>query len=488
MFYGVDSLRLLQEHLDSGGFLNIFNNYPFTILHSFVSSAMSFFVISVILSALYRKKVLVVRYALTSVMFCVLTMGPTFLVNFLRPESITYHYEDWFVIYPPYFLPLLYALCVFMLGIDRSISLSTSIKLYTVAVSNILVYYMAEAAAFHFATNDVRYIFTVMFLANGFMMVLNTAACALCVRVFRRRKVWLDAYKLKRTINVNIRGKLLHYTGIAALLHAGNCLMMTLLARSGQFLLTELVLFVLVVQCLFIFWVSYNSDRRTILRADIHNQSLHIRSLVGSIDDMRGLRHDLTNMVQVYQGFIDMSDWDGLSKYHASLMQQTRLVSDYLDLGTKFQVHPVILSLLHIKADLAQRCGVMININIASDSLDIRMDELDLSRVVGNLLDNAIEEAAQTEIKSIQFSLQPAGRTQLLLSITNPTTGDVDVNAIMEKGFTKKNGHGGLGLYTLWNLVNRTQGCRVRAEYLNRMITFYLELPCRGREGSDGIA
>lgn len=87
-----------------------------------------------------------------------------------------------------------------------------------------------------------------------------------------------------------------------------------------------------------------------------------------------------------------------------------------------------------------------------------------LSRILGILLDNAIEAASASPEKKINFEIVPAPgynslRQKSLIIIENSYTNkDIDLDKIREKGFTSKctdsNSHG-LGLWEVNKILRR---------------------------------
>ncbi len=486
MFYYLDSHSLLQPFLETSGLVRLLNTYGVTLFQSYFYVMLAFFIYSIVLSRLYTKKIKVVRYALSSVLLGVLTMGVVFGLSTLRVKwDCPFHFEDLFVIYPPYFIVFHYLVCAYILKIDKSLSLNTSVKIYIVTSINVVQYYWVEALYFRMLSSDLTYIMFIMLLANTTMAVFNIAMVAVLSRLIQKKKLWRDAYSLKQT-TPNVSGRLMKYTADAVILYVLNAAGIQMAKRTNDIVLIQVIFISIILINLLQLYISYMRDVRKADRINIANQALHIRSLMESVDGFRTIKHDMNNMMQVYGGYIQANDWKSLRKHHATLFQETRLAGDLLTLNIGFERNPALYTLLNTKIADAHDKNVYVSATINADAGEIAMEPLDLTRIVGILLDNAIEETMHTSSKTVTFSLQKIRSGKMLLSISNPTVNDVNVKRILDKGYSSKENHSGLGLHTLWNLVNRTPGCRLNIAYLDRAITFYLELPIRKGNENEG--
>ncbi len=477
MFMGVDSLGLLQRFFETSAFIRSINTFGMTLFHSFFFNALAFFLYSILLATLYQKKPNYPRHALTSLACCLLSQGPIFLIAIFRPPSITFHIEDLFAVNPPYYVVMIYALCAYGLQIEKHLAAITAYKMYIVLILILFVYYALEALFFFLLSNDPRFQVIIYLLANTLMQVVHLVLCTALIRYIRKHKFWLDANKLKSSMTKSVSAQLGVYTFYAVLLYL-ICVSNTVTAsRLSNIAHVELMLLTMALACGLIFWVTYMRDVRAIARIDARNQTHHIRALVSAIDEFRTVKHDMNNMMQGYEGFIHAKDWPSLEAYHAALFNETSRAGNLLTLNLDFEKNPALFSILNAKIQDAREKGVFISAALTANAGDIGMEPVDLARVVGILLDNAVEETLTTDSKTVTLSLQTTRRGKILLSISNPTASDVDIRRMFERNYSSKKDHSGLGLYTLWSIVSRTQECRLNVEYLNHIITFYLELP-----------
>ena len=192
------------------------------------------------------------------------------------------------------------------------------------------------------------------------------------------------------------------------------------------------------------------------LKSNIKTKTLAVESLVKTIDDFSGLKHDINNMMQVYHGYISLGNYEALKVYHEkvfSLVQESSNNTKSIEVINK---NPVLLGLIEHKRQRAQEHDVELSLNIMDTSGIEAMSSFDFGRMMGIILDNAIEAASESEKKIILFSVE-AGYEYALVTVSNSTAGDVDVEKIFNKGHTSKSGHMGRGLWEVQKIIAKNE-------------------------------
>lgn len=209
---------------------------------------------------------------------------------------------------------------------------------------------------------------------------------------------------------------------------------------------------------------------------DVANKDAHISVLSKSIDEFSGVKHDFYNILQTYGGYLEVENLDGLRQYHQSLLNLTVRTGEATDLRQKMNENPALVSLLIDKCDYAERMSVKASIELHSSLCDLSIDNIDVCRAVGCLLDNAIEAAAISEKKKVSFAVEPKQNGGKLLIISNSTASPVDTNQILLSGVTSKPGHLGKGLVIVREIVGRYGNCTFRLAYYHYEFSVYIEI------------
>ena len=174
-------------------------------------------------------------------------------------------------------------------------------------------------------------------------------------------------------------------------------------------------------------------------------------------DDLRIYRHDSRNILATLQSYIDSDDNTRLRTYFYEkiLPSQTPLSHNGFTLGKlhHMKVTPV-KSILYSKIITALNKGLNLTLELEEPIEEIPMDILDLCQILGILLDNSIEAACSSPEKILMITIASTSKN-IVFILTNSTLPiTVPISRLLEKKFTTKEGHDGLGLYTVSQITN----------------------------------
>lgn len=171
----------------------------------------------------------------------------------------------------------------------------------------------------------------------------------------------------------------------------------------------------------------------------------HIFEVQSMYTQMRGIKHDYVNQLQILKTHAQKDNIDMIRSYLQEMEHELNQVDTIVMSG-----NVVIDALVNSKLTLAKEANIQLNAKaIAPQSLSIT--DLDLGIIIGNVLSNAYESAIKTDHKMIRFYLAPI-KNNLYISCTNSTQGKV-------KSFiTEKLGHHGYGLSRIDQTVAKYNG------------------------------
>lgn len=167
---------------------------------------------------------------------------------------------------------------------------------------------------------------------------------------------------------------------------------------------------------------------------------------------MRGWRHDYRNHIQTMKVLAAEGDLDALKKYLDKLDEDLNTVDVVVKTGNKMTD-----AILNSKISLAKSK----EINVIADAkvpVELKMSDIDLCIVIGNLFDNAIEASlALPEQERLIRLYMDIKNTQLYMCLTNFTS----VKKLKKQGgryvTTKGEGHG-FGLVRVDDIIERYGG------------------------------
>ena len=178
----------------------------------------------------------------------------------------------------------------------------------------------------------------------------------------------------------------------------------------------------------------------------------HYQEVENMYRQMRGWRHDYRNHIQTMKVLASSGDLEGIRSY------LDRLDTDLgtVDLAVKTG-NAMADAILNSKISLAKSRDIPVQVD-AHIPVKLKMSELDLCCIIGNLFDNAIEAslALPPEERLIRVYMDMKG-TQLYLSFTNFTAGGKREKQGGRFLTTKGEGHG-FGLVRVDAIVERLDG------------------------------
>ncbi len=186
--------------------------------------------------------------------------------------------------------------------------------------------------------------------------------------------------------------------------------------------------------------------------AQLYNKTLEILQ-----DNTRAFRHDFANILQGMVGYMDNNDMEGLKKYYSQLVEDIQHSNNLTTLSPKVVNNPAIYNVLATKYHKADSLGIKIHLEAFLDLNELHMKIYEFTRVLGILMDNAIEAASECEEKIINVTFRKDSRKHMQLLIIENTykNKDVDTDKIYEKGYSTKEGNTGLGLWEIRQILKK---------------------------------
>ena len=208
--------------------------------------------------------------------------------------------------------------------------------------------------------------------------------------------------------------------------------------------------------------ISNISKTREIRSASVYIDNLegYNRNLTEMNDSIRGVKHDLNNIVQAINGYIMVNDFISLKKYFSRLLSECNYIQSIETLNPEVITNPAIYSLLLNKYNVATEKGIKVSIEIMFDLSEISDYSYDISRILGILLDNAIEASLETEEKKIDVKFSSKNNIRyIVIENSYNSEKDIDTCKIFEKNFTtkKENGNKGIGLWNVQKILKKNE-------------------------------
>lgn len=178
----------------------------------------------------------------------------------------------------------------------------------------------------------------------------------------------------------------------------------------------------------------------------------HYQEVETMYNKMRGWRHDYRNHIQTLKALADKGDLDAIKLYLDKLDDDLTTVDTVVKTG-----NAMTDAILNSKITLAKSKGIKVKVD-ANVPVKLKMSELDLCVILGNLFDNAIEASLSLpEEERLIRVYMVMKNTQLYISFTNLTASKKQMKKANLFATTKGDGHG-FGLIRIDSIIEKLDG------------------------------
>lgn len=197
---------------------------------------------------------------------------------------------------------------------------------------------------------------------------------------------------------------------------------------------------------------------------------------------LRSFKHDYINILLSISGYIEHGDVDELKNYFDNKIFPTKNLIDQGDykLNQLGNIHVLeIKSLLCAKMIYAHESGIDVTIDIPDRVESFLIDTVDLARILGIFLDNAIEAALETELPQMGLNIiQNEAGVSIIISNRFRDDG-TSLHMLKQKGFTTKTGHQGIGLSNAHKIISSYDNVLLETTMQCGCFTQHMELAAR---------
>ncbi|OFQ10894.1 histidine kinase [Staphylococcus sp. HMSC072E01] len=177
-------------------------------------------------------------------------------------------------------------------------------------------------------------------------------------------------------------------------------------------------------------------------------------------NEMRKFRHDYVNILTTMSEYIRENDMDGLKTYfndNIVPMKDNLQMNSIKINGTDNLKVRAIKGLITTKILQAQEKNIPISIEVPELIDHMEMNTVDLSRIIGIIIDNAIEASEELEDALIRIAFINV-ETSVMFIVMNKCKEDMPkIHELFQDSFSTKGDNRGLGLTTLKEITDTTE-------------------------------
>ena len=187
---------------------------------------------------------------------------------------------------------------------------------------------------------------------------------------------------------------------------------------------------------------------------------------------IRAQRHDFNVHLHALKGLIDGDNFAECREYIQTIVNDSNTINEVLPIK-----NPIIGAMVHGFREKADSCGIRMYLDIRYDMSNIAVTAYDLNRILGNLIQNAIDEIVKNKDKKygIHISINKEDN-MTVLDVSNKFSGEGNIDKIFNEQYTTKRRHDGIGLTTVLRIIESYNGI-IYPEIQDDIIHFIVRLP-----------
>lgn len=234
----------------------------------------------------------------------------------------------------------------------------------------------------------------------------------------------------------------------------------------------------LVTYLLFSLYSLSKSTQLELTTLNLEQEKEHNRILKLAQDDIRGFRHDFTNIICTIGGYVHTKDMEGLTNYYNQIQKDVVKVNNLTALNPDIINNPAIYALITSKYDKAADLNISMSVEVFTDLNSLPMKIYEFTRILGILLDNAIEAAQECDEKNVYIHIRKDEKHNRQLLIVENTYKDktIDTDKIFEKNYSTKPKNTGLGLWEVRQILKRNNNLNLYTTKNERLFKQQLEI------------
>ena len=243
-----------------------------------------------------------------------------------------------------------------------------------------------------------------------------------------------------------------------------NILVKTDVSLSSYFYIVFVIFFIELF--LILAYLKANSIEKIKKQEEYEQLKFYTHTIEALTKDIRKKEHDYKNTLVALNGYIENSDFEGMKEYfysHIVKPSSEKSNSFYLQLNNLKEYG--VKGLLASKLNSANELGLNVDLQVLGKiEIPEYINKLDLFRIIGILMDNAIEAAKETEGKKLSVVIME-NNDNIEFTFANDCNNLPDINKIYKDGYSTKGKNRGIGLSNVKEIVNKNKYLKINTSF-----------------------
>lgn len=223
----------------------------------------------------------------------------------------------------------------------------------------------------------------------------------------------------------------------------------------------------MIIVCIVIFSSFKNSMEKEKAKSDLMTITLHNKTMTGMVDGVRKLKHDYNNIMQALNGYMSTKQYDKLQAHINSVIGECSDINNLSVINPKIFNDPAIYGIVGAKYFTAIEKDIKFELDISTNIANINFSMPDLSRILGIILDNAMEATTKLE-KGRYIKLEMRFDNKKCADIirvynTYDTSININTKDVFKKGYSSKEVKSGIGLWEVKKLIDKSGNSQIYA-------------------------
>lgn len=196
----------------------------------------------------------------------------------------------------------------------------------------------------------------------------------------------------------------------------------------------------------------YRAEKQ-FLTQQVENYAAQLREMSENWQQTREYRHDMKQKYLLIASYLRQNEYEKIRNLY---QESIDILSEEENISKTGNIS--FDTIVNYKAAVAQKIGIQIKLNTMIP-YNMKLNDVDLYSLLGNLFDNAIEAAGKVEMdeREIELTAKMSGNN-LYLEMVNPYVGDLRIQGENYLTTKENSEEHGLGLRIVENIVKRYNG------------------------------
>lgn len=232
---------------------------------------------------------------------------------------------------------------------------------------------------------------------------------------------------------------------------------------------------ILAVSIMYLYFALNKRKKLLDYQQNQYEQLIEYTTMVESLyKKIQNQKHDFLNVLFAIKGYVEGEQWEEFKSLYQSIVREYEesMIENYLSSLNRIG-HPGLKGILGYKLNHARSLGINVHLQIVT-AIDIRdIDPLVLCRIIGILLDNAVEAASESSEKELHIFMESDSISTSII-ISNTFRVKPDLSRLNRRGYSTKGEKRGIGLYNIRQMLSHTPSMTLKTTLESNM--FFQEL------------